>query len=144
MRTPAAPMCHPVTELRTVLIVEDDVGVRTMLVRMLGSSYDVSIADDGEAALWRFEHGQRFDVVLCDVSMPRMDGAALLEHLRRLDADQARRVIVVTANAETPLAARLMGHYIVEKPFNVRKLRELVDLVSTAARDVLFAKASVA
>lgn len=121
--------------LRTVLIVDDDVGLRTILVRLLGAAYDVSIADDGETALWRFEQGERFDVVLCDVGMPRMNGAVLVEQLRRLDADQARRVIVVTADAETPLAAQLSGHYVVEKPFDRRELRELVDRVSSAPRD---------
>jgi CheY-like chemotaxis protein len=117
----------------TVLIVEDDVEVRTMLVR--GASYEVSIADDGETALWRFEHGQRFDVVLCDACMPRMNGAVLVGHLQRLDADQARRVIVLTGNPDSATVARLSGHYAVEKPFDVRELRQLISRVSTAAQD---------
>jgi CheY-like chemotaxis protein len=118
---------------RTLLIVEDDVEVRAMLLRVLGPSYAISVACDGEAALWRFETGERFDVVICDVLMPKMDGAALVEQLLRLDPDQARRVIVLTANADSEPAARLSSHFVVEKPFNVCELRELVDRVSAAA-----------
>jgi CheY-like chemotaxis protein len=105
---------------------------------VLGPSYAISIACDGEAALWRFETGERFDVVISDVHMPKMDGAALVEHLLRLDPDQAHRVIVLTGNADSEPAARLSSHFVVEKPFNVRELRELIDRVSAAAQAEYF------
>jgi CheY-like chemotaxis protein len=123
---------------RTVLVVEDDLEVRAILVRVLGPAYAITIACDGEAALWRFETGERFDLVICDLCMPKMDGAALVEHLVRLDPEQARRVIVLTGNIDSPQAARLSSHFVVEKPFVVRELRELVDRVSAAAVDGYF------
>ena len=119
---------------RTVLIVDDDLEVRATLKRVLRAPYEVTIADNGETALSRLEHGERFDVVLLDVNMPRMDGAAFMEHLRRLDPDQAKRVIILTGNWDTPSAPGLVGHYIVEKPFELGKLRELIDRVSAAVR----------
>jgi CheY-like chemotaxis protein len=122
----------------TVLVIEDDAEVRAMLVRILAPAYSVDIAADGEAALWRFETGERFDVVLCDVSMPNMDGPSLVHHLRRLDAAQARRVIVLTGNAASASAARLSEHFVVEKPFRVSELRELIGRVSAAAREGYF------
>jgi CheY-like chemotaxis protein len=122
----------------TVLIVEDDVEVRAMLLRVLGPLYAISVSSDGEAALWRFETGERFDVVICDVLMPRMDGASLVEHLQRFAPDQARRVIVLTSNVDSASAARLSSHFIVEKPFRVPELRELVARVSAAAQDGYF------
>jgi CheY-like chemotaxis protein len=128
---------------RTLLVVEDSLSLRAMLLRILGRTYDVSTADDGETALQRFNQGQRFDVVLCDLDMPRMDGAVLLEQLRRLDADQASRVIVLTGHAEAPLATRVAGHHVFAKPFDVAKLRELVDRVSGAARDGHFPSVAV-
>jgi len=119
------------TERRSVLIIEDDLDVRTVLLAILGRTYDVAIADNGATALSRFESGERFDVILCDVLMPRMDGPALIEHLIRIAPEQARRVIVLTANVDSPEAARLADHHVVEKPFNVRHLRELIAQVST-------------
>lgn len=123
---------------RTVLIVDDDVIVRDTVKRVLGAAYEIKIADTGETALWRIESGERFDVVLLDVNMPRMDGGEFLKNLRRLDAAQAKRVIILTANWDTPQAASLAGHYVVEKPFEVAKLRELIDRVSAAAREGYF------
>ena len=129
-------MDQPMTaQRRTVLVVDDDLSVRGMLIRILGRAYDISTSNDGESALFLLSQGKRFDVVLCDLMMPWMDGAVFLEHLRRLDADQASRVIMLTANAKTPLAARLAGRYLVEKPFDVGELRELVARVSAAARN---------
>jgi CheY-like chemotaxis protein len=128
---------------RTVLVVEDSLALRATLIRILGRAYKVSTADDGDAALRLFEQGKRFDAVLCDLDMPKMDGSVLLEHLRRLDADQASRVIVVTAHAAAPLAVRVAGHHIVEKPFDVPKLRELVDRVSGAAHAGQFPSVAV-
>ena len=122
----------------SVLVVEDDANVRTMMARVLAPICNVAVAVDGQAALWRFATGERFDVVLCDACMPVMDGPTLVEHLRALDADQARRVIVVTGSVDSPTAARLAGHYMIEKPFGVPALRALVERVSAAARDGYF------
>ena len=126
----------------TVLVVEDDLDVRAALLRILGSEYEVTIADDGRSALSRFEDGQRFDVVLCDVSMPKMNGPVLVENLRRIDPCQASRVIVLTGDVGSPLAAKLGGYYVVEKPFDVSELRQLVGRVSAAARDGYFPSAA--
>ena len=122
----------------TVLVVEDDANVRSMIARVLAPLCNVVVAVDGKAALWRFATGERFDVVLCDACMPVMDGAALVEHLRAIDADQARRVIVVTGDVSSPTAARLSGHFMIEKPFGVPELRALVARVCAAARDGYF------
>jgi CheY-like chemotaxis protein len=119
----------------TVLIVEDDANVRTMMARALAPACNVAVAVDGEAALWRFATGERFDVVLCDACMPVMDGAALVEQLRRIDADQVRRVIVVTGAVDSLPAAQLAGHFVIEKPFRVPELRALIDRVASAGRD---------
>jgi CheY-like chemotaxis protein len=122
----------------TVLVIEDDLIVSAMLVRVLSPAFNVSVSVDGEAALWRFETGERFDVVICDVHLPRMDGPAVVEHLRRMDADQARRVVVMTGDAQSTAAAQLSNHFTVEKPFHVPELRELIGRVSTAAREGYF------
>ncbi|MCA1663315.1 MAG: response regulator [Myxococcales bacterium] len=122
----------------TVLVIDDDASVRTMMVRVLAPTCNVTIAVDGEAALWRFATGERFDVVLCDACMPVMDGAALVEHLRKIDPEQARRVIVVTGAVDSPTAAQMAGHFMIEKPFRVPELRALVDRVCAAGREGYF------
>lgn len=66
-----------------LLVVDDEVEIRELLsrhFRYLG--YEVVVAQDGVDALEKMEQS-RIDVVISDIRMPRMDGVALLERLRR-------------------------------------------------------------
>src|SRR3954451_5282194 len=70
--------------LETVLLVEDEPGVRALadtVLRKLG--YQVLVADSGQAALeiWK-EHEKRIDVLLTDVIMPHMSDGDLAHKLR--------------------------------------------------------------
>lgn len=85
--------------MKTVLLVEDNEMNRDMLTRRLTKrGYAVEIAEDGQEAVERIGT-VRPDVVLMDMSLPRMDG---LEATRRIKADAGLRnipIIVLTANA---------------------------------------------
>ncbi|MDB4965420.1 MAG: hybrid sensor histidine kinase/response regulator [Myxococcales bacterium] len=119
----------------SVLIVEDDPGLCGVMRRILSDSFDVLVVFDGLEALALFEAGQRFDVVLCDLHMPRMGGLDLLRALTVLDRQQAARVILVTGN---PHGSGVENYFVVEKPFNVQRLRDLVGLVADAAQQDYF------
>ncbi|MCU1276644.1 MAG: hybrid sensor histidine kinase/response regulator [bacterium] len=127
----------------SVLVVEDDPQVSGVLMRILSQHYDVTVADDGADALWRFEEGQRFDVVLCDLCMPKINGAALIAALQRIDRNQAGRVIVMTGDPGSVIAAGMSSYYLIEKPFDVGALRSLVANVVAAARQGYFPSRSV-
>lgn len=78
-----------------ILIVDDDPGVRQMVRYLLdGHAYHCEVAEDGLQALARLQHGG-FDVVLTDFLMPRLDGLALLQEVRRMA--HAPPVIVQTS-----------------------------------------------
>jgi len=68
------------------------------------------LAEDGEQALAQLA-GQRFDLVLMDVMMPRMDGLTALGRLRELESGAPRRtpVLMVTAHAMTGDRERFMA-----------------------------------
>lgn len=77
-----------------VLVVDDDVEVRRLLVRRLSRlGYDVVEASDGIEALALVEQ-ETPDIVITDMSMPRLDGAGLIEAIRRVDPEIP--VIVLT------------------------------------------------
>jgi CheY-like chemotaxis protein len=84
--------------MKTVLIVEDVALNRELLVQLLEDRYRLLLAEDGIAALERAAEGQP-DLILMDLSLPRMDG---WEATRRLKADARLGripVIVLSAHA---------------------------------------------
>ena len=84
--------------MKTVLIVEDVELNRDLLVQLLEDRYALVIAEDGKAAL-RCAREDRPDLILMDLSLPRMDG---WEATRRLKADPQTAnipVIVLSARA---------------------------------------------
>jgi CheY-like chemotaxis protein len=84
--------------LKTVLIVEDVALNRELLVQLLEDRYRVVLAEDGQAALKQAAR-TRPDLILMDLSLPRMDG---WEATRRLKADAELAgipVIVISARA---------------------------------------------
>jgi two-component system response regulator AtoC len=63
-------------EPKKILIIDDEEGMRDMLKVMLEKEgYEASIAEGGEEGLKRLEK-EIFDLILCDIRMPRMDGLA--------------------------------------------------------------------
>jgi len=79
--------------MKTVLIVEDVALNRDLLIQLLEDRYRLIVAEDGAAALERVA-AERPDLVLMDLSLPRMDG---WEATRRLKADAALAAIPVIA-----------------------------------------------
>ena len=103
---------------RRVLIVDDDPVVRDVVARYLTrEDFDVQTAADGAVAMDLYGPG-RFDLVLLDVMLPRMDGMEFLRRIRSLDQVP---VIMLTAKAEE--GDRVLGldlgadDYVV-KPFS--------------------------
>jgi CheY-like chemotaxis protein len=82
--------------MKTVLIVEDVELNRDLLVQLLEDRYRLIVAEDGHAALEKAS-AERPDLILMDLSLPRMDG---WEAMRRLKADgELRRIPVIVLSA---------------------------------------------
>jgi len=79
--------------MKTVLIVEDVALNRDLLIQLLEDRYRLIVAEDGAAALERAA-AERPDLILMDLSLPRMDG---WEATRRLKADESLARIPVVA-----------------------------------------------
>jgi CheY-like chemotaxis protein len=68
-----------------ILVVDDDPGVREAMLGVLRKQgWQAEGAMDGLDALTRLQHG-RFDVIVTDVHMPRLDGLALLRQVRKME-----------------------------------------------------------
>jgi two-component system response regulator MprA len=107
-----------------VLVVDDELAVRTSLQRALGlERYEVDLAQDGREALERVANA-RYDAIVLDVSMPLLDG---LEACRRMRA-AGDRTPVLMLTARDAVDDRVAGldagadDYLV-KPFALRELQ---------------------
>jgi putative two-component system response regulator len=81
----------------TILIVDDEPLNLTVLTRLLQPSYQVRAVNSGVGALRAAAGEPRPDLILLDVSMPGMDGYAVLEHLHADAATRDIPVVFVTA-----------------------------------------------
>jgi two-component system, cell cycle response regulator DivK len=84
--------------MKTILIVEDAALNRDLLVQLLEDDYRLLIAEDGLQALERAADG-RPDLVLMDLSLPRMDGWEATRRLKHDPALASVPVIAVSAHA---------------------------------------------
>ncbi|GHB62205.1 hypothetical protein GCM10007390_14960 [Persicitalea jodogahamensis] len=110
----------------TILVVEDNPGLREYIGLILSEKYLVLFAEHGAAALEKIKHGKpAIDLILSDLMMPVMDGYQLLERLKSGDATRHIPVIMLTARVE--LADRLHALRIgvddyLTKPFDEEEL----------------------
>ena len=139
---------HTKTRSAHVLVVDDNATNR-MVVEALCEMFDCSTeaVTDGVEALEAARVG-RFDVILMDIKMPRMDGLAATRAIRKLKGPAGRApIIALTANADPDdvreyLAAGMVG--VVEKPIKPDRLLEALDAALAGANAVIDAEAAAA
>ncbi|MCM0082572.1 PAS domain S-box protein [Geomonas sp. Red32] len=110
-----------------VLLVDDEEAVRRVGVEMLGQlGYSAIEAVDGEHAVEIFK-ANPVELVILDLTMPRMDGEQCLKELQRLKPGV--RVIMSSGYSEQEIAPRLSGKGVagfIQKPYTVGALREAI------------------
>jgi DNA-binding response OmpR family regulator len=109
-----------------ILLVDDEQPVQKLLSFPLEKEgYEVVAAHDGQEALNRFD-SERFDLVVLDIMLPKVDG---LEVCRRLRAKSAVPIIMLTAKAEEidkVLGLEIGADDYITKPFSMREFRSRV------------------
>jgi DNA-binding NtrC family response regulator len=117
-----------VGSLKKVLVIDDHPGMGMSLKLMLSPEHEVEIAHTPEAAL-SLLGAARFDLVLCDVMMPGMNGLELHQKVRAADEALAQRFVLMTGGATSPAMARAIEGSklrVLEKPFDPEVLREML------------------
>jgi DNA-binding NtrC family response regulator len=124
-----------------ILIAEDDRAIRRAIREILEmEGHTVDEAEDGMEALNKFE-GISYDVLFCDIKMPKMDGLELMQSLKALGHQPEIVVMSGHGNIEMAVKALRLGAYdFIEKPLNLNRilvainhLKEKVQLLQSNA-----------
>jgi DNA-binding NtrC family response regulator len=115
-----------------VLLVDDERSVAIVYGELLGMHHEVVLAHGGREARDLLARDPRFDVVVCDLMMPDLDGVALFDEARAENADLTSRFVfcsggLVTARARE-LAARPSTR-LLYKPVSIDDMLRTIDTV---------------
>jgi CheY-like chemotaxis protein len=111
--------------LATVLVVDDEVDVRRVLTRVLvRAGFAVLDVDGGFEAIAALRHGATIDVMVTDLEMPGMGGAALLKEVRAVTPGLP--VIVLSGLGDPERLSEELGVPCLAKPFRHEALVDTV------------------
>ena len=120
---------------KRVLVVDDEESIRALLRDILVlDRHSVALAATGIEAAQRVEQ-EPFDVIITDMKMPGMDGAAFYRHVRERDPAQARRIVFITGDTVSPdtrAFLQRLSNPVLAKPFKIGPLRDAIEAVLEA------------
>ena len=106
-----------------ILVIDDERSIRNTLKEILEyEKFDVEVAEDGFVALEKLET-TKFDLILCDIKMPKMDGMEVLGKIHEKDPDATVVMISGHGSIETAVEATKKGAYdFISKPLDLNRL----------------------
>lgn len=119
-----------------ILIIEDEPAIRRVLKKILSEedkSYEVFEAEDGLQGVTLFKE-QDFQLVLCDIKMPKMDGMEVLEEIKKVNTDIP--VVMISGHGDLETAVEMMkkGAFdYISKPPDLNRLLASVRIALNAS-----------
>ena len=128
--------------MASILIIDDEKAIRKTLSEILSfEDYKVEEASDGEEGLKKFKE-KSFDVVLCDIKMPKIDGIEFLQKAVETNPDVPIIMISGHGNIETAVEAVKKGAYdFIQKPPDLNRL--LITIRNAMERNSLVSETKV-
>jgi len=119
---------------KRILTIDDSKTMRDMLMLTLSDAgYDVIQAVDGEDGVNVLKAGERVDVVITDINMPKMDGYEVIRQLRKDPANKTLPILVLTTESDTDkrsIAREAGATGWMVKPFDPERLVQTIRKVS--------------
>ncbi|QEE51438.1 sigma-54-dependent Fis family transcriptional regulator [Flavobacterium alkalisoli] len=112
-----------------ILIIEDEAAIRRVLSKILAEesdSYKIEEAEDGQQGIEKIKNDD-FDLVLCDIKMPKMDGVEVLEAIKKIKPEIPFVMISGHGDLETAVQTMRLGAFdYISKPPDLNRLLNTV------------------
>ncbi|NBL64545.1 response regulator [Flavobacterium sp. NST-5] len=112
-----------------ILIIEDEAAIRRVLTKILSEendNYKVEEAEDGQVGLEKIKNDD-YDLVLCDIKMPKMDGVEVLEAVKKIKPEIPMVMISGHGDLETAINTMRLGAFdYISKPPDLNRLLNTV------------------
>ena len=112
-----------------ILIIEDEAAIRRVLTKILSEESDTYIVEDAEDGLAGLEKikNNDYDLVLCDIKMPKMDGVEVLEAVKKIKPEIPMVMISGHGDMETAIQTMRLGAFdYISKPPDLNRLLNTV------------------
>ncbi|HEX4477370.1 MAG TPA: ATP-binding protein [Polyangiaceae bacterium] len=113
-----------------ILVIDDDLAVLRAYRRMLSARHDVVLASGGAEGIAVLEKDDAFDLILCDVMMPQVDGPMVYEALSSRFPDVLKRLVFCSGGAFTSRAKEFLAsveNAFLAKPIDPVALEEVIE-----------------
>ena len=111
--------------MKKILLIEDEEPIRRVLIRILeeeNKDYEITQCEDGKSGLTTLKK-EDFDLVLCDIKMPKMDGVEVLQKVRENGINVPFIMLTGHGNVSTAVEAMKSGAYdFISKPPDLNRL----------------------
>ncbi|WP_027880771.1 MULTISPECIES: sigma-54-dependent transcriptional regulator [Mesoflavibacter] len=112
-----------------ILVIEDEAAIRRVLVKILSeenSKYQVEEAEDGLAGIEKIKK-EDYDLILCDIKMPKMDGVEVLEAVKKIKPEIPMVMISGHGDLDTAVNTMRLGAFdYISKPPDLNRLLNTV------------------
>ncbi|WP_336127001.1 sigma-54-dependent transcriptional regulator [Mesoflavibacter sp. CH_XMU1422-2] len=112
-----------------ILVIEDEAAIRRVLVKILSeenSKYQVEEAEDGLAGIEKVKK-EDYDLILCDIKMPKMDGVEVLEAVKKIKPEIPMVMISGHGDLDTAVNTMRLGAFdYISKPPDLNRLLNTV------------------
>ncbi|MGS2726672.1 sigma-54-dependent transcriptional regulator [Psychroserpens sp. BH13MA-6] len=112
-----------------ILVIEDEAAIRRVLVKILSEesdTYEVEEAEDGLSGIEKIKKDD-FDLVLCDIKMPKMDGVEVLEAVKKIKPETPMVMISGHGDLDTAVNTMRLGAFdYISKPPDLNRLLNTV------------------
>lgn len=110
----------------TILIADDEIGIRELLKELLKNKYNILLAENGEQTI-KTLNKENPDIVILDIRMPKKNGIEVLEHIKNKNLRAIPIIITADKDIQTAINAMKLGAFdYVVKPFENEKIFNLV------------------